>query len=91
MSQTDFTPGGAEADGALADDYLACARTAKYRRLSGLIVLCALLVGVLIVVYANDWYAQSGGGGAGWVFCGIAVAVSAIGGVLIDIFYRKEL
>lgn len=80
-----------EAESLLIEAYLAGARTAKLRRLSALIVLCALLLGVLIVIYVNDWYAQSGGGGAGWVFCGIVVALCAIGGVLIDIFYRKDL
>lgn len=80
-----------ETDSALIDAYLAGARTAKLRRLSALIVLCALLLGVLVLIYINDWYAQSGGGGAGWVFCGFMVALCAIGGVLIDIFYRKDL
>ena len=78
-------------DAALADAYLARARVSKLRRLSALIVLCALLVGVLVTIFVNDWYAQSGGGGAGWVFVGIAVAACAIGGVLIDIVYRREL
>ncbi|OBJ95434.1 hypothetical protein A5638_20215 [Mycolicibacterium fortuitum] len=80
-----------EAESVLIEAYLAGARTAKLRRLSALTVLCALLLGVLIVIYVNDWYAQSGGGGAGWVFCGIVVTLCAIGGVLIDIFYRKDL
>ncbi|OKH84586.1 hypothetical protein [Mycolicibacterium sp.] len=80
-----------DTESALIDTYLAGARTAKIRRLSALIVLCALLLGVLVLIYVNDWYAQSGGGGAGWVFCGIVVALCAIGGVLIDIFYRKDL
>jgi hypothetical protein len=80
----------ADSESLIADSYLAGARTAKTRRLSALIVLCALLLGVLVLIYINDWYAQSGGG-AGWVFCGIVVALCAIGGVLIDIFYRKDL
>lgn len=78
-------------DDALADAYLARARTAKLRRLSGLVVLCVLLVAVLVLIFAKGWYTQSGGGGAGWVICGMAVAVCAIGGVVIDIVYRKEL
>ncbi len=78
-------------DAALADAYLARARVSKLRRLSALIVLCTLLIGILITIFINDWYAQSGGGGAGWVFVGIAVAMCAVGGVLIDIVYRREL
>jgi uncharacterized ion transporter superfamily protein YfcC len=77
------------ADAELADAYLAGARTAKLRRLAGLVVLCGLLVAVLVTVFARGWYSQSGG--AGWVICGIVVAGCAIGGVVIDIAYRKEL
>ncbi|GAS88346.1 MULTISPECIES: hypothetical protein [Mycobacteriaceae] len=78
-------------DTELIEAYLSAARTAKLRRLSALVVLCALLLGVLLLVYVNDWYAQSGGGGAGWVFCGIIVTLCAVGAVLTDIVYRKEL
>jgi hypothetical protein len=80
-----------EADLRLADAYLTRAGRYKTRRLVGLIVLCTLLLGVLLLVFAKDWYAQSGGGGAGWIVAGIAVAVAAIAGVVIDILYRKEL
>ena len=50
-----------------------------------------MLLAVLLLIYVKGWYAQSGGGGAGWVYVGIGVAVAAIGGVVVDIFYRKEL
>ncbi|MFD8630290.1 hypothetical protein [Streptomyces hygroscopicus] len=77
------------ADDALADAYLRCAARAKLRRLSGLVVLCALLLTVLLLIYARGWY--SGSGGAGWVFVGIGVTAAAIAAVVIDIVYRKEL
>ena len=78
-------------DRQLANAYLRQARRAKTRRLAGLIVLCALLLGVLLLILAKGWYSQSGGGGAGWVWTGIIVAGLAIGAVVVDILYRKEL
>ena len=75
----------------LANTYLAQARRSKTRRLAGLIVLCALLLGVLLLILAKDWYSQTGGGGAGWVWTGVIVAALAIGAVVVDILYRKEL
>jgi hypothetical protein len=75
----------------LADAYLRQARRAKTRRLAGLIVLCALLLGVLLLILGKGWYSSTGGGGAGWVWAGVAVAVAAIGAVVVDILYRKEL
>jgi hypothetical protein len=83
-------PGGPE-DDALAERYLRGARQAKIRRLSALVVLCALLLGVLLLIYVQGWYSRTGGGGAGWVFVGIAVAAAAIAAVVVDIVYRKEL
>ncbi|WP_134729094.1 hypothetical protein [Amycolatopsis nivea] len=78
-------------DDALADAYLRRSARAKLRRLSGLIVLCALLLAVLVLIYSQGWYSGSGAGGAGWVFVGIGVAAAAIAAVVIDIVYRKEL
>ncbi|WP_406631831.1 hypothetical protein [Amycolatopsis sp. WGS_07] len=75
-------------DDALADAYLRRSARAKLRRLSGLIVLCALLLAVLVLIYSEGWYS---GSGAGWVFVGIGVAAAAICAVVIDIVYRKEL
>ena len=75
-------------DDALADAYLRRSARAKLRRLSGLIVLCALLLAVLVLIYSEGWYS---GSGAGWVFVGIGVAAAAIAAVVIDIVYRKEL
>nr|WP_152972645.1 hypothetical protein [Gordonia sp. NB41Y] len=74
----------------LVDEYLATARRAKYRRLLGLVAICSMLLTVLIVIFAQGWYADSGGG-VGWVICGIIVTICAIGGVLVDIIYRKDI
>ncbi|MEU4896259.1 hypothetical protein AB0B12_08820 [Streptomyces sp. NPDC044780] len=82
-------PLSSNADDALADAYLRRAARAKLRRLSGLAVLCTLLLAVLLLIYVQGWY--SGSGGAGWVFVGIGVAAAAIAAVVIDIVYRKEL
>lgn len=77
----------------LVDRYLAQAGRFKVRRLIGLIVLCALLFGVLLLIYAKGWYDLAGGksGGSGWVIVGLVVAVAAIAGVVVDMVYRREL
>lgn len=74
----------------LVDEYLATARRAKFRRLLGLVAICSMLLTVLIMIFVQGWYAESGGG-VGWVICGIIVTICAIGGVLVDITYRKDI
>ena len=47
----------------------------------------------LVVIYAKHWWNvdPSHPVGRGWVFVGIAVTVCALGAVLADVLYRKEL
>jgi hypothetical protein len=80
-------------DDELVHSYLAQAAKFKQRRLRGLFVLCALLVGVLCLIYAMGWYDLTGtaSSGSAWIFVGIGVAACATVAVVIDMKYRKEL
>lgn len=73
--------------------YLSSARQFKRRRLTGLIVLCVLLIAVLVLIYARGWYNLTGtaSNGSAWIFVGIGVAVCAIAAVIADMLYRREL
>jgi uncharacterized membrane protein len=84
------------AERALVDRYLNASNRAKYRRLAGLVAMSIVLVAVLIVIYAMGWTnfdtAHAGhDSGAGWIIVGIAVGIVSIAGVVIDIYYRRDV
>jgi sterol desaturase/sphingolipid hydroxylase (fatty acid hydroxylase superfamily) len=75
------------------DAYLAEMARFKSRRLLGLAALCALLLVPLAVIWAKGWENVNPANpvGIGWVFVGLAVTVCALGAVLADVVYRREL
>lgn len=82
-----------DADDAEVAAYLADSARFKTRRMLGLGALCALLLVPLVIIYAKSWWDVDPAHpvGSGWVFVGIAVTVCALGAVLADVVYRREL
>ncbi len=80
-------------DAAEVDAYLADMALFKTRRMLGLGALCGLLLVPLVIIYAKSWWNVDPAHpvGSGWVFVGIAVTVCALGAVLADVLYRREL
>ena len=83
----------AEPTPAELDAYLAEMARFKSRRLLGLAALCALLLVPLAIIWAKGWADVDPAHpvGTGWVFVGLAVTVCALGAVLADVVYRREL
>ena len=75
------------------DDYLAEMARFKTRRMLGLAALCGLLLVPLAIILLKGWEDVDPAHpvGSGWVFVGLAVTVCALGAVLADVVYRREL
>ena len=84
---------GGDASPAELDAYLADMARFKTRRMMGLGALCGLLLIPLVIIYAKSWWNVDPAHpvGRGWVFVGIAVTLCALGAVLADVRYRREL
>lgn len=73
--------------------YLANSRAFRTRRLAALAVLSLLLVIPLVLIYANGWWDVAGGASVstGWAWVVAGTIVCALGAVVIDMVYRKEV
>lgn len=86
-------PASAGPTAAELDAYLTEMGRFKARRMRGLAAVCALLLLPLAIIWAKGWEDVDPANpvGIGWVFVGLAVTVCALGAVLADVLYRREL